>query len=152
MRHTYLIAAACLLMTPLAGQACDLDTGERQQRVYLSWNNERLQHWIVEDGSIHSVELPNGFEVGIRIEDAMGEMLERHKDLAYLYETVRITLYDMSETPPRKLTHTYGGANSIQGYGGNGGADRVGELGTPGIRMNLLKPVCVKRDAIAMAD
>jgi len=40
------------------------------------------------------------------------------------------------------MTHTWGGANSRQGYGPKGGADRVDEVGNPGILFMLSKPGC----------
>jgi hypothetical protein len=62
---------------------------------------------------------------------------------AFIPELVRIVLFDLASTPARELTAGWSGANSIQGFGAKGGADRVPELGDPGIRLVLLKPVCV---------
>ena len=62
---------------------------------------------------------------------------------------MKISLYDVRSQPPRLLAYTWGGTNSYQGYGALGGADRVDELGLPGITLMLFKPVCVTRASLA---
>lgn len=122
--------------------ACDPDTGERVQSVALRWNGEPIVHYEAT-GDIKRVALPNGFELGVRIEPASAEKYaELAKQSKRTAELVHIQLFDLSQSPPRRLTHTWGGANSIQGFGADGGADRVEALGSPGVSMTLLKPVC----------
>jgi hypothetical protein len=134
----------CFALLPALGQACNVETGAREQRVFLEWDGRRVDDWLVGDAAPHRVELPNGFVLGIAIEDAPAERYARGGDAgAFVPELVRIALYDLSRTPARELSTSWGGANSIQGFGAQGGADRVPELGDPGIRLVLLKPVCV---------
>jgi hypothetical protein len=90
------------------------------------------------------IHVPNGFKLGVLIQDATTEKYSELKKLAWPYvpELVSIVLYDMGSSLPRELTMTWGGANSIQGYGSEGGAERVEELGNPGLVLHLMKPVC----------
>ena len=130
-----------------ASFACDWQTGERQQKVFLSWDGQRLEHWTVEPGVIKSVELPNGFQLGVKLEDPEPEKISEYREkIPHPPEMVSISLYDLAGDEPVFLTRTYGGTNSIQGYGARGGADRVDALGDPGVSMTLLKPVCLPPD------
>jgi hypothetical protein len=134
----------------LSSQACDPDTGERQQHVFLTWNGQQISDWIVIPGEIEKITLPNGFELGISLEepglDVYDSQAERHD---FVWELVRIDLYEISADEPQLLSRTYGGTNSLQGFGARGGANRVDELGDPGILLTLLKPVCLESEAFA---
>ncbi|MCA9233265.1 MAG: hypothetical protein KDA57_21655 [Planctomycetales bacterium] len=127
--------------------ACDAKTGERQQHVHLSWNGKSVADWVVGSEAPKSVELPNGVKLGVSVTDAPSSKYEGRKSdptaSPHTPELVKLQLYDMSQNPPLELSHTWAGANSIQGFGAAGGADRVIEFGTPGIEMILLKPVCI---------
>jgi hypothetical protein len=57
---------------------------------------------------------------------------------------VLLALYDMTHPTPRVLTDTWGGANSLQVYGPEGGADRVTEVGQPGVTLLLERPLCAR--------
>jgi hypothetical protein len=61
-----------------------------------------------------------------------------------MQELVTIQLYDMGSSPPSLLTYTYGGSNSVQGYGPRGGADTVQEVGPKDVELFLQRPVCVR--------
>lgn len=125
--------------------ACDPGTGERVQRVYAEWNNKHLGFWDVDSDEPKTFELSNGLKLGIQIEEATAEKYKELKDAwPHTPEMVSIRLFDMSTTPHKQLTMTWGGANSIQGYSDKGGADRVKELGSPGLTLHLMKAVCVK--------
>jgi hypothetical protein len=128
-----------------SASACDPDSGERTQSAHLSWNGTYVKHWDVSSPEIEKVALENGFKLGIRIEPASAETYAEWK-LKHVPELVKISLYDLSGSEPELLTYTWGGANSRQGYGASGGADRVEVLGDPGILLTLLKPVCVSSD------
>ena len=124
--------------------ACEWQNGERLQKVFLSWNGQRVNHWIVEPGVIKPVELPNGFQLGLKLEDPEPEKISEYREkIPHPPEMVSISLFDLTGDEPVFLTRTYGGTNSIQGYGARGGADRVDALGDPGISLTLLKPVCL---------
>lgn len=148
MRHLLhgLLATATLLALPV--HACDPDTGERSQRVVLDWNGSEVKTWKISPGAIEPVELPNGFKLGVRIDPATDAFYSKQRTKwRHPPEMVRIELFDLSTQQPRSLTHTWGGANSQQGYGAGGGADRVDELGDPGILMTLLNPLCAPSQA-----
>ena len=145
MHHKVISSAACLVSMLAVGQsfACDHTTGKRQQAVYLQWNNQNVTDWVVESDNIKSIALPNGFKLGVKIDSNVPKMPASSSEIfKFVPELVHITLFDMSGASPKRLTETSGGANSIQGYGAQGGADRVAQLGSPGIRLTLLKPVC----------
>lgn len=128
--------------------ACDPETGMRTQSVNLSWNGANLKRWDVSSPEIERVELGNGFQLGVRIEPATAEKYAEWRR-KHVPELVKISLFDLSGSEPALLTYTWGGANSLQGYGSRGGADRVEALGDPGILLTLMKPVCVAAEASA---
>lgn len=139
------LVASILVLSVIGQQAqgCDMQTGERVQRVVLDWNHQHIDTWAVEDTSVHSVDLPNGVKLGVQIEASrIYKSGQSEATFKYAPEMVRISLFDMSGTEPKRLTSTYGGSNSIQGFGAQGGADSVAMLGNPGVQLTLLKPVC----------
>ena len=128
-----------------SANACDWNTGSRDQMVVLTVNGKDIDTWTVKSDEIKSVTLPNGFKLGVKIEPADQEFYKKQAEkLKFVDESVKITLFNVSGSAPKQLTYTWGGTNSIQGYGAKGGADRVVELGNPGIVMTLLKPVCAQ--------
>ena len=113
-----------------------LDTPE--QKVVLTASGKHIDEWLVKSNEIKSFTLPNGFKLGIKIEPADQEFYKEHSELSKDdNEYVKITLYDVSGKSPKLLTYTWGGTNSTQGYGAQGGADRVVEVGSPGIILTL---------------
>ena len=151
--RTTIVLSFCLgvLAASNLASACDAQTGERGQHVDLRWNHQPVGNWIAASSEIKRIDLPNGFALGVKIEPATAEkyaQLKAHSK--HQAELVHISLYDMAGAEPTLLTHTWGGSNSLQGYGAKGGADRVEPLGTPGILLTLLKPVCA--DAVTSAQ
>ncbi len=143
-------ALSCLSIISTSAHADCWNNGERDQSVSVLLGANRLDSWKVTSAEIRRIRLPNAFEVGIQIEPATREKYEELlAKLNAISEMVKITLYDMSVEPPRMLTYTWGGSNSFQDYGARGGADRVVQLGDPGIRLALFKPVCVTRESLA---
>lgn len=136
----FAVMVASVVSVPVL--ACDVDAGERNQHVYLTWDGQPISRWIATPDSMEIVKLPNGFELGISLstpEPGKYQDLKRHFD--HVPEMVKIELYDLNEAEPVLLSHTYGGASSLQGFGARGGANRVEQLGDPGILLTLLKPV-----------
>ena len=126
---------------------CVQSSGLSLQTVILSVGDQYLAHWSVVAGETRPIVLPNGFRLGIKIEPASREKYAewaQREDVQYLPEMVKITLFDLTTPAPRELTHTWGGANSLQGYGPQGGADRVDAVGSPGVTLFLNKPNCVR--------
>ena len=141
-----------LLSVSFASHACDVDTGERQQHVFLSWNGQQISDWTVIPGETEQVSLPNGFELGVRLAEPEPEVYKRQVEgQDFVWELVEIKLFDLSGEEPQVLSRTYGGTNSLQGFGARGGANRVAELGDPGILLTLLKPVCLEAESLAAA-
>jgi hypothetical protein len=129
---------ASLMSAPLF--ACDAT-----QQIQATVKDKVIDQWSGTSDTIRSVSLENGFKLGIKIEETSREKyeayLERTKQTK-VAELVRISLYDMTGTAPRKITSTWGGTNSKQGYGPRGGADRVDEVGESGILFVLSKANC----------
>ena len=100
-----------------------------QQAVSLSWDGSHLATWDVTDGEMKSFGLPNGFNLGIKLATADSDLVE-------------ISLHNMSDPDEPQLSRTFGGENSLQGFGARGGANRVEELGDPGILLELSNPGC----------
>ena len=140
-----LLLGFCAALTSQGAFACDTESGNRDQTVVLSVSGKEIDSWTAKSDEIKSVTLPNGFKLGVKIEPADQEHYAKlAKMFKFSAESVQITLFNVSGSSPKQLTHTWGGTNSIQGYGSNGGADRVVELGNPGIVLTLLKPVCAQ--------
>jgi hypothetical protein len=131
---------ALIASSALAHAACDV-----QSVAVLSADSE-LARWDVVSDEIHPITLPNGFQLGLQIEPASAEknseFAKKMKGLAEPVELVKISLYDLGGSRARQLTHTWGGVNSLQGYGPAGGADGVMEIGEPGIVLDLKKTEC----------
>jgi len=146
------LSIALLLTAPPTSHACDWNTGAREQQVFLSWNGKAVGNWVAEPGAIKKIALPNSFVLGVQLDEPEGET---YRDLAtkasHVPEMVKISLFDLGGSEPKLLTHTYGGTNSLQGYGAAGGADRVESLGSPGVLLTLIKPVCAPKSAVALS-
>lgn len=124
---------------PYAHAACDV------QSVNLFSGKTQLEQWDVVAGEIRRITLPNGFQLGLQIAPAseeknreFAEKMRNHPPV----ELLKIALYDLTGSPARQLTYTFGGTNSIQGYSPRGGADRFMEGGEHGILLELKKPKC----------
>lgn len=151
MRVAVAAIAASLLFASSSIVACD-ESGNRIQRVFATSGGVYLKDWVVSSSEAEAVEMPNGFKVGVSIEPAAASKYASLRE-EFSPELVRISLFDLTPgEAPRELTHTWGGANSIQGYGSRGGADRVAQLGEPGITLTLINAVCVNTRAIAQAE
>ena len=124
------------------------------QKIKLTYDAKELDNWSGVSSAVRKISLPNGFVLGMKIEQGAREVYERSMESTGQPwpELVKITLYDYTSTQPRYLTSTWGGSNSLQGYGPKGGADRVDELGGNGIVLQLEKPACTisKTDLAAL--
>ena len=146
------LVGVAAIAAPTLSQACDRESGAREQTVDLSWGSERVKTWSATSSEIEPVTLPNGFELGVRVEPATTEKYnEALANSAHVSELVRIRLFDLNGRDPVLLTHAWGGANSLQGFGARGGADRLEQLGDPGVLLTLLNPVCAASRAVAHA-
>ena len=144
------LSGLAMSLGAVGASACSVSTGEREQRVFAEWNGRSISDWAVVSDAVHKIDLPNAFQLGVSVEPATSYE-EARSAFRHVPELVKITLFDMSTEPPRRLTTTWGGANSIQGYGASGGADRVVELGDPGITLIFQKPVCATSTAAVTA-
>jgi len=115
------------------------------QSIVVSSGKIEVARYEVVPSEIHRLTLPNGFALGLKIEPASPEKnreIEKKSEGRAPTEWVKISLYDLRNNQPKELTHTWGGANSYQGYGPAGGADRVTEIGDPGVELKLSKLKC----------
>ena len=149
MRLLVTAAAIALALTFATAHASACDAS---QQIRLSVGDRQIDRWTGASNSVRHIVLPNGFKLGVKIEQASREkyedLLKRLRESS-APELVRISLYDETETTPRLITYTFGGINSVQGYGPRGGADRVDEVGSPGIEFRLSKPNCLSTADIA---
>lgn len=135
-----------LAFVPHLAMACDAETGQRQQSARLMWGGEFVAKWDVRDGAVHEVALPGGPAIGVRVEEASST---KYRELAraqpHVPEAVSVEIFEMvNGKSSKRLTQSWAGANSVQQYGADGGADRVPVFGSPGIHLVLLKPVCAR--------
>lgn len=148
--HRSLFAAVALLAMGAAQANCSRD-GVASQAVSLTVEDRQVDRWEVTSSEIHRVRLPQGFELGLRIEPATPakyrELLEKTRMRA-IDELVKITLFDMSTQPPQELSTTWGGANSRQGFGPRGGANGVPKM-VDQVLLWFHKPACVTAGTIA---
>jgi len=122
-----------------ANAACNV------QSVVVSSGKVEVANYEVVPSEIHRLTLPNGFALGLKSEPASPEKTQeiaRKSEGRAPAEWVKISLYDLRKNQPKELTYTWGPTNSYQGYGPAGGADRVTEIGEPGIELTLRKPKC----------
>jgi len=139
------LAGLIALTAPTPAIGCDAQTGERVQWAFLDWNGQNVDIWEVVSAEPKRFVLPNGFELGLSIEPAVQDKYAADwREGRHVPELVKVTLFDAAAVPPRRLTFNWAGANSVQGYGSDGGADTVEQLGSPGITLKLLKPVCAR--------
>ena len=125
---------------------CDPSTGKPIQSVVVLSGRRVLGQWTGASTDIRTFLLPNGFQLGLKIEPAPANEYARFAEgvhAKYVPELVRIALFDMKAAVPRQITETFGGVTSMQGYSPHGGADRVVEVGEPGITLMLSKQECV---------
>lgn len=145
-----ILAAVLLSFGTHAAASCAQD-GQRTQSVAVSVEGRQLERWEVVMGDIHHVRLPRGFDLGIRIDPTTPEKYREtfaKTQWRGVDELVKITLLDMSSTPPGELSVTWGGANSKQGFGPRGGANGVPTL-IDQIELWLHNPVCVTPEKAA---
>lgn len=93
-----------------------------------------LAQWRVKSDEIHRLKLPDGTEFGVQIDRASSEKTAMRgraiKDARA--ELLRIRILDFRNAK-QLVTTNYGPTNSQHGFGGAGGANKVGMLGNPGI-------------------
>jgi hypothetical protein len=140
--------AACLVgATNLAFASCTTD-GKTSQAAFLSVEGKTIERWEPIGSELHRVKLPQGFELGLRIEPATPEKYREsfaRFPKPAIDELVKIDLFDVSGATPVNVSTTWGGANSRQGFG-----PRVGANGVPVIiELWLHKPTCVTPDMVA---
>lgn len=131
--------------------ACDRDTGERRQHAFVYWEGDLVHAWSASPGAVESITLPTGFELGVELTNPPRQFYADYSERAeHVPEMVQIRLLDLSDDEPEELSRTYAGSNAVQGFGIRGGANKVSELGDPGIRLTLIRPVCF--EATPMPD
>jgi hypothetical protein len=141
-----LLGCACFAFIMHSTSATCLTTGNPSQSARILAGNIEIESWEV-NSNIHRTKLANGFELGIKIEPAPADFydaLRKKVNGKELGEFSKISVYEMHDSEPKLLTFTWAGVNSKQGYGPNGGANRVNAIGEPGIELQLQKEICNK--------
>ncbi|MDZ7790863.1 MAG: hypothetical protein U5L08_10305 [Xanthomonadales bacterium] len=143
------IVLSILIGASLAGfdaSACDRDTGERRQHAFIYCQGDLMHTWTASPGAVESITLPNGFELGVELDNPSRQFYLDYSERAeHVAEMVQIRLLDLSKDEPEELSRTYAASNSVQGFGIRGGCNKVDELGHPGIRLTLIRPVCLEQ-------
>lgn len=150
MKYVTILAMAATSVSFDASASCATD-GTRTQSIYLSVEGKRLDRWKAVAGEIHRTRLPGGFVVGVQIDPTTSEKYREtlaKTKWAALDESVKISIYDANGDSPKLLSTTWGGSNSLQGFGPRGGANGVPELGDQ-IELFLHHPVCVNQETLA---
>lgn len=147
----YLVCAVALSgIVSTSWASCTVD-GKSKQSVFLTVEGKEPILWESVNSDIRQVTLPNGFKLGVKIEPATAEkyheLMKRTSSKSF-DELVKIDLYDMSESSPKRLSTTWGGANSEQGFGPRGGANRLSAMGQQ-ITMFFHKPACITAESIS---
>lgn len=143
-----LLIGCAIAATCLPSAASCFEDGKATESVGLSIAGRQIERWDTVHGKIQRIRLPSGFELGIQIDptspEKYRELLARQVGID---ELVKITLFDMRHEKPIRLSATWGGSNSIQGFGPRGGANRVAAMSEQ-IELWLHKPVCVTRASL----
>ena len=124
--------AICFMLlagSSVSAVACDPETGERRQMIFLESGGKTVEYWQMDSGRMREVDLPSGKKIGVSITPASVEKYQEHASSGrFSPELVEIRLYDLSTGEPVETHMSWGGANSVQGFGN--------------FTLNLLKPVC----------
>lgn len=138
-----LLIGFTLAMTCMPAAASCFKDGKASESIELSVDGKPIDRWDTVHGKIHRIRLPSGFELGIQIDPTTREKYEEIlKKVAGIDELLKITLFDMKGVSPFQLTENWGGANSKQGFGPRGGANKISAMPDQ-IELWLHKPVCI---------
>ncbi len=131
-----MLAATCL---PAKAFNCG-DDGRTDLVVMALAGLEDLEHWTVEGPEIHPLALPNGLAVGVLVEPlTMSQYRERFPDQSRIWESAKITVFDLSGETPEEIVVGWGGMNSLQRF-------NMQQFGPGGLNLLLNKAVCVTLD------
>lgn len=138
-RYCLMKVTLCLLGVLTIFQVCAKDISHANQQVSAKFNGEHIASWVVQSDTPQILELENGLKLGVLIKDDSSEKNAKIRETfpESGQDIVSIELLDMQTTPPTKLSFTWGGTNSRQGFSSLGGANRVEVLGTPGLLLEL---------------
>lgn len=149
----YLVCAVVFCSVATSSSASCMADGKSKQSVSIKVEGEKKVQWEIVNPDIRQLVLPKGFKLGVKIEPATAEKyreLMKQTSSQGFDELVKIDLYDMSEKSPKLLSTTWGGANSEQGFGPRGGANRVSAMGQQ-ITMFFHKPACVTAESVSLS-
>ena len=124
--------AICFMLlagSSVSAVACDPETGERRQMIFLESGGKTVEYWQMDSGRMREVDLPSGEKIGVSITPASVQKYQENGSSGrFSPELVEIRLYDLSAEEPMETHMSWGGANSVQGFSN--------------FTLNLLKPVC----------
>ncbi len=111
------------------------ESGRGNQTV-LAWSGDKeIGVWEVTDDAVHRLKLPER-EVGVRVTPAPKEHYERLRHAGeWIPEIVKVEV--LASESEELLVQGWGGANSLQNF-------EIEALGEGGLRLLLVKPVCVR--------
>lgn len=124
---------------PTHAYQCQAD-GRTGQLVQAVHGQETLGDWIAQGSQVQTLKLPNGLTAGVLIEPLTREQhLQRFPDRQQIFETVKITIYDLSGEAPEEIVVGWAGANSWQKFG-------LKAFGPGRLDLILTKAVCIDLD------
>ncbi len=147
----YLVCVVISCCTVSSSWASCMVDGKSKQNIFITVEGKEPILWEDVKTDIRQLVLPNGFKLGVKIEPATAEKyreLMKQTSSKGFDELVKINLYDMDASSPKLLSTTWGGANSEQGFGPRGGANRVNAMGQQ-VTMLFHKPACVTADSVS---
>ncbi|MBC3934538.1 hypothetical protein [Undibacterium rugosum] len=134
---TFAVFSACLALS-----SSDVLADCQQQHAFVQSEGKDVDNWVVKPGEVHKITLLKGTQLGLQISPATAEKyreLLKKTGQKEFPELVEISIFDLSPSTPTLLSHTWGGANSRQGYGSLSGA---------AIEIMFIKPQCVKLEEL----
>lgn len=149
IRYLVCVVISCCIVSS-SWASCMVD-GKSKQNIFITVEGKEPILWEDVKSDIRQLVLPNGFKLGVKIEPATAEKyreLMKQTSSKGFDELVKINLYDMDASSPKLLSTTWGGANSEQGFGPRGGANRVNAMGQQ-VTMFFHKPACVTAETIS---
>jgi hypothetical protein len=117
---------------------CTVDS--QFQEIIVSSKGNEIKKWKLGAG-LQSFTVDN-IALSVLVEPASSEINKKFAVNGKMQVLLAIKLYDERESPRKLLSNNYGPPNSGHGYGKDGPANGVRQLGNTKINVNLRNPTC----------
>lgn len=96
-----LVLVPLLIAAGSSALACNPDTGERRQMVFLEAGSDVVEYWEVVPGQLKPVKLPSGASIGVALTPAAMEKYAADWNKGkFAPELVQIQIFDLSGPVP----------------------------------------------------